>query len=65
MSRYPTVVAPTEAGCSTYAPLVTMPGPPAWFRGAEHPALATATAAAALTNPMTRVNLSTPTIYRS
>jgi len=33
--------------------------------GAAHPALATATAAAAPTNPTIRINLSTPTIYRS
>src|ERR1700722_16110895 len=59
MSREPTVVWPAAAGCSTYAPLVTMPGPPAWLSGAEHPALATAIAAATLTNPMTRLNLST------
>src|SRR5277367_6361128 len=37
-----------------------MPGPPAWLSGAEHPALATAIAAATPTNPMTRINLSTP-----
>ena len=37
-----------------------MLGPLAWVSGEEHPAFATAIAAATLTNPMTRINLCTP-----
>src|ERR1700759_3301674 len=63
MSRYPTVDAPVLAGWTTFAPVGTMPDPPAWLRPAQPLAVA-AISATVPTTLATRLNLCTRPGYR-